>query len=365
MRLLSPILNRVVYPSIGRLGYFHFRPSGLLSVITYHGVLSAGYKSEDEFLDNTLVCEESFRSQLRLLQEYYNVISPDQFLRWLGRQDDLPERAILLTCDDGLLNHLTNMLPILQDEQLKCLFFVTGASLGDASEMLWYVELYLMLMEAQEQDKPLLLPGIRIPKISADPGQRRSLWLELLRTLSRVDAVARRSFLEEAAAKVGLEPSWKMRYLDDALLRNRFQVLRLPELKQLAEAGMTIGAHTMSHPALVDQSVELARAEIAECRKALGLSLGRPVWAMAYPFGDPACVGDREYRLAEAAGYDCAFVNVGGALSTRSSRFSLPRIHVTAEMSLSVYEAHISGIHDALRRMFRGPRLEPEKRPIE
>ena len=58
-----------------------------------------------------------------------------------------------------------------------------------------------------------------------------------------------------------------MRYLDDPLLRDRFQLLRLPELKQLADAGMTIGAHTLSHPVLAAQSLDLARAEIAECRK--------------------------------------------------------------------------------------------------
>ena len=63
-------------------------------------------------------------------------------------------------------------------------------------------------------------------------------------------ADARRSFLQDAAAGLGLQPSWKMRYLDDPLLRDRFQLLRLPELKQLADAGMTVGAHTLSHPML-------------------------------------------------------------------------------------------------------------------
>jgi len=81
------------------------------------------------------------------------------------------------------------------------------------------------------------------------------------------------------------------------------------------------------------------------------------VWAMAYPFGDPASVSEREYRLAEEAGYECAFVNVGGGLKARSSPFAFSRIHVTAEMSLEVYEAHISGFHDDLRRRFKpGPR---------
>ncbi len=336
---------------LGSVGYFHSRAAAPVAVITYHGVLPAGYKTKDRFLDNTLVTVESFRSQLRLLKKHYNVISPGEFMLWLRKSQELPEKAILLTCDDGLLNHLSVMLPILQQEKLKSLFFVTGSSLGNTREMLWYVELYLLLKQAQPQDEPLGVHGIVIPKISDDARQRQSVWISLLKSLSQCDAAARRSFLEEAAARFGLQTSWKMRYLEDPCLRDRFQLLRLPELKQLADAGMTIGAHTLSHPALAAQSLELARGEIAECRKGLGQSVGREVWAIAYPFGDPGSVGAREFKMAEEAGYECGFVNVGGVLNA-ADRFALPRVHVTAEMSLSVYEAHVSGFHDALRSRF-------------
>jgi peptidoglycan/xylan/chitin deacetylase (PgdA/CDA1 family) len=353
MRVLSPILHRVIYPALGCVGYFHSRMAPPVTVVTYHGVLPAGYKSEDAFLDNTLVTEGAFRSQLRLLKKHYNVISPDEFLLWLRKRGDLPERAILLTCDDGLLNHLNVMVPILKDEQLKCLFFLTGSSLENAPTLLWYVELYLMLMEAPVRNEPIHLHGIAISGLSEDSGQRRVQWLTLVKRLSQVEAEARSGFLKDAAAGLGLQPSWKMRYLDDPLLRDRFRVLRLPELKQLANAGMTVGAHSLSHPILAQQSAELAYAEIVGCRRALEESLGERVWAIAYPFGDPASVGEREFRLAEEAGYDCGFVNVGGVLEAVSSRFRLPRVHVTAEMSLAVYEAHLSGFHQVVQEKFR------------
>jgi len=360
MRLLSPILQRMVYPALGSMGYFHSRSASDVSVVTYHGVLPNGYRNKYPLLDDALMSQAAFRSQLQLLKKYYNVISPDQFLGWLRRQAGLPERAVLLTCDDGLLNHLTVMLPILQQAGLKCLFFVTSAPLvgnpTDTPEMLWHTELYLMLMEAPEQDKPFTLLGTPIPGISCDPSQRRILWLELMRVMSRMDAEARRMFIEEGAAIFGLHPAWKSRLLDDPLLRARFQALGLLELKQLADAGMTIGAHTLSHPVLAEQSTDLARAEIAECRTGLEHALGRPVWSIAYPFGDPASVGEREFALAEEAGYECAFVNVGGVLNSTSPRFAFPRIHVTAAMSASVYEAYISGFHHALRSRFRSYR---------
>ena len=353
MRVLSPLLQRVIYPMLGSVGYFHSRRVAPLTVITYHGVLPPGYVSEDSFLDNTLVTEGAFRSQLRLLKKHYNVISPDEFLLWLRKGGNLPERAALLTCDDGLLNHLSVMVPILREEKLKCVFFVTGSFLESTPSLLWYVELYLLLMQAPVRETPILLQGISIPEISGDLGQRRVVWLTLLKKLSQFDAGARGSFLSAAAAGFGLQPSWKARYLDDPLLRDRFQLLRLPELRQLADAEMAIGAHSLSHPALAEQSMELARTEIAECRKVLEKSVGRRVWAIAYPFGDPASVGTREFKLAEEAGYESGFVNVGGVLDRVSSRFRLPRVHVTAEMSLSVYEAYVSGFHERLQAKFR------------
>jgi peptidoglycan/xylan/chitin deacetylase (PgdA/CDA1 family) len=339
----------MVYPVLGSVGYFYSRAGAPVTAITYHGVLPAGYKSEDAFLDNTLVTEESFRAQLRLLKKHYNVITPDEFLLWLRQGTGLPEKSILLTCDDGLLNHLNVMVPILREEGLKCLFFVTGSGLDDAPSLLWYVELYLLLMQGRELEESIRLQGIVIPQVTADRGQRRALWLTLMKSLSQLDSPTRRSFLDDAAVRLGLQPSWKPRYLDDPLLRDRFQLLRSVEVKQLADAGMTIGAHTQSHPVLAEQSIEMARVEIGDCRKTLEQRTGQPVWAIAYPFGDPGSVGRREFELTQEAGYECGFVNVGGVLDPVSARFALPRVHVTAEMSLPVYEAYVSGFHDALR----------------
>jgi peptidoglycan/xylan/chitin deacetylase (PgdA/CDA1 family) len=361
MRLLSPILQRVVYPAVAKVGYFHWRSSSALRVITYHGVLPERYRSADHFLDSTLVNLPSFRSQLALLKRHYNVISPERFLSWLRKLEKLPERAVLLTCDDGLLNNLTIMAPVLQEEGLQCLFFVTGRSAGNTPAMLWYVELYLMLMEARGTHQPFDWRGLLIPAIPADRLERIACWLQLMKTLSRFDGVERLDFVGEAARRWGLDSQWKRKYLDDPLLRQRFQLLCTQEVRRLAEAGMTIGAHTMSHLILAEQSSDLARAEIADCRTTLERCSGQPVWALAYAFGDPASVGNREYQLAESAGYECAFVNVGGPLGKTFSRFALPRIHVTAEMSLPVYEAHISGFHDSLQRRLRRPSSDLNK----
>jgi hypothetical protein len=55
--------------------------------------------------------------------------------------------------------------------------------------------------------------------------------------------------------------------------------------------------------------------------------------------------------MAQEAGYAPAFFTCGGGVGTALPTFALPRIHVTAEMSLSEFEAHVSGFYARLQRL--------------
>jgi peptidoglycan/xylan/chitin deacetylase (PgdA/CDA1 family) len=150
-----------------------------------------------------------------------------------------------------------------------------------------------------------------------------------------------------------LSERWDAAYQENPALSRRFLMLNLPELRQLAGAGMCIGAHTMSHPMLSQSSPDAAWTEISESKRNLEQALGQEIWALAYPFGDSSSVTSREVRMAERAGFQCAFLNMGGECGTRTPRFALPRVHVTSEMSLAEFEAHISGFHRSLQEVFR------------
>jgi peptidoglycan/xylan/chitin deacetylase (PgdA/CDA1 family) len=136
--------------------------------------------------------------------------------------------------------------------------------------------------------------------------------------------------------------------------RRRFGLLNRNELRQLVDQGMSIGSHTLNHPMLSQQTSELAWREISESRSLLENAIGRRVWALAYPFGDPASVTTREMQMAEQAGFECAFMNVGGGFGASLPRFALPRVHVTADMSLAEFEAHVSGFYRDFRSRLLG-----------
>jgi peptidoglycan/xylan/chitin deacetylase (PgdA/CDA1 family) len=336
--------------------------------VTYHGVFPAGYEVRNQALDGNLVRADSLRRQLQLLTKRYHVITPEDFFHWSEEGLSLPPRSILLTCDDALRNTLTEMVPILQELGLSCLFFATGASSEETPSMLWYEELYLMLLEADEPIA-LSLPEASIRNGPIAPNEKHLCWWNLVESLSQFDREVRRGFLDQIRDQLRLAESWRAQFFQDPILAARFLTLDRSGLRQLAAAGMSIGAHSLSHPILARASEELAWQEISESRNVLETALGQTVWAFGYPFGNAATVTGRDLRLAEQAGFRCAFMNVGGGFGakisdaknnhsknnhSKNNRFALPRVHVTADMSLFEFEAHISGFYRSLRKRLLG-----------
>lgn len=348
MRLVSPLLKHVIYPGLSKAGYLRRATQTAPTVLTYHGVLPAEYKIIDPRLDGNLVSTESFRRHLQFLRDRYNIISPEEFLRWCEGSHNLPPRTVLLTCDDGLRNCLYDMLPALREFEIDCLFFVTGASLSHVPTMLWYEELYLMLLAAQE-DSMVELPSRERVEISWSA--KRSAWWELVKNLSQRGPEQRKEIMEAIRMQLRLREDWDAQYREDPVSSRRFLSLNECELKQFAASGVCIGAHTLSHPMLSQSTTETAQYEISESKRKLDQLLGQETWAFAYPFGDSTSVTFREIEMAEHAGFKAAFLNVD-ADGASVSRFSIPRVHVTAGMTLPDLEARISGIHRSLQRLF-------------
>jgi len=364
VRFVSPILKRVVYPCLAGTGYFRNTARHGLAVITYHGVLPPDHKPIDPGFDGSLITAETFRRQLRLLKATHTVISPEDLLSWCRSERELPPRAALLTCDDGFLSNLTEMLPVLQDEGLRCLFFVTGASVAEERTMLWHEELLLLFLRARAGSFRICGEGFEIGGVLGAREQRRVLWWNSVKRLSQIDAESRRSFLLAAHVHFGLERTLDFYLASYAESLRHFCLMTRTELKQLDAAGMTVGAHTLSHPVLSQMLPELAWTEITQSRAQLEAALGKPIWAFAYPFGDAGSVTPRVAAMAKQAGFDAAFMNIGGGLGAQLPPHAIPRVHVNAGMTLSEFEAHVSGFYEALHRRARRS-LQPEVPGLE
>jgi peptidoglycan/xylan/chitin deacetylase (PgdA/CDA1 family) len=355
MRVVSPLLKHAVYPTLHHIGWLdRTMPPGGYAVVNYHGVLPADHSDADTFLDGNLVSPQVLRQQLQFLKRHYHIIHPEDFRAWIEQGQPLPPRSLLVTCDDGLLNTLTDMLSVLQSESVPCLFFVTAASCSDSPGMLWYEELYHLM-----RVKPLNRLDSQLPQEEGTDSlafqSPQARWWSTVRRSSQLDAHARAAWMGLVRSHCGMTQGFLSALrAGERGSERRWRLLNIAELRQLADAGMSIGAHTLTHPVLSLCSEDEARREIQTSKTDLERALGRPVWAFAYPYGNPSAMAERELRLAREAGFTCAFLNVEHWPDRRSDPFALPRTHVTSDTTLLELAAHLSGVHTRLQRAVGG-----------
>lgn len=352
MLLVTPLLKHAAYPALSRSGYFRsWRTCQTtpLTVLAYHGVFPSGYIPRSHLLDGNLISAKCLHQQLNLLKRHYNVVEPEEFLGFLDGAVQLPPRAVLLTCDDGLANVVSDMLPVLQDLSVKCLFFITGASFTENPGMLWHEELWLLFAAAPPGRLNFKHSAAFISEIPGDQHKRHSAWWELVRQLSRADVAVRKNFLQELSFAANLPEDWKMELLQNPVQRNRFRLLTKSEVGVLTRAGMTVGTHTMTHPVLSECPQGIAEEEISKPLILARNKLNASLWSLAYPYGTPETVSSREVVLAEAAGYHCGFMNTGGLIPPSINKFVIPRVHITAALNLGEFEAYASGFHQHLQ----------------
>ena len=112
-------------------------------------------------------------------------------------------------------------------------------------------------------------------------------------------------------------------------------------LRALAERGVEVGGHTISHPHLPRLGDAELERELRESKERLESELARPCRYLAYPYGEWDA---RVATAAESAGYEAAF-----ALATRpGSRFAVPRVDLYRRDSLLRAALKISPARRAL-----------------
>jgi peptidoglycan/xylan/chitin deacetylase (PgdA/CDA1 family) len=121
---------------------------------------------------------------------------------------------------------------------------------------------------------------------------------------------------------------------------------------------VTIGAHSLNHYALSRLDETEARHEIVASGERIAQELGKPVRHFAFPYGNVAHAGSREFHLAKQAGYASAVTTRMGAVFPEHAQHlqALPRVMVSSKYAeLRWLKVLASGLPGRLAN--RGARL--------
>ena len=250
----------------------------ILVILRHHRVFGAGERP----LYRIGVSEGLLRAQLDTLARLG--AAPVTISEGLARlAGGAPGRTVALSFDDGYADNVRRALPLLAAAGARATFFLT-AGLIEERRAPWWDELAYLL--ASTREGRLEYQGRRLG-LAHDEDRARAL--RALLPAFRATPAAQRSLLAELAGKL------RVREPAPCVLAT------WEECGALREAGMEVGAHTLTHPFLstlpaAEQAVEIGGSfDLIESR------LGVRPRGFAYPGGDHDTASVSATRAAGAA----------------------------------------------------------------
>jgi peptidoglycan/xylan/chitin deacetylase (PgdA/CDA1 family) len=281
-----------------------------------------------EFLDAVLA---------RLTMLGFAIVSLDAMLNGMGERRERP--FAVLTFDDGYKDTRDFALPILEKHRAPFAMYVTSG-FAERSARLWWVELEEAIRRLPQIKLEIGATKLVLP--SATTAEKSAAFAEIYRHLMEVPEETLLDAIGKLSATAAIEPA------------ELAEKLCLDWAGIVAMAGnplCTIGVHTLTHPRLAKLGDAAMHHELAESRRRIEAQIGRPAAHLAYPIGNRAVTGEREFKAAAELGFASAVTTRPGMIFPEHTarRTALPRVSINGNwQSLDFVEILLSGVPFAL-----------------
>ena len=281
-----------------------------------------------EFLDEALV---------RVRRSGFDIVTLDEALTRLAAGGGRPFAA--LTFDDGYRDNVVHALPVLERHGAPFTVYV-ATGFADRSAGMWWLALEEALRRARRVE--IAGDGLSLSLRTQTPVEKASAFEQIYWALRGGSEERLLKIVGALAAQHGVDG----RALVEALCMD------WPEIASLARHPLaTIGAHSVSHKMLAKWPLEVAREEMQLSKQRIEEKIGVPVRHFAYPVGDPASAGAREFALAKELGFASAVTTRPGMIfpAHKDHLTALPRVSVNGNWQNGGYfEVLLSGAPFAL-----------------
>lgn len=291
--------------------------NGILT-LCFHRIGERGESAWERGLWDTTV--EGLDRRLAFLRRNAEVLSPADLL---GLEAPPRGRHVLVTFDDGYREWATEVLPVLRGHGVTAAFFIATGFI-DRPRAPWWYELPWMIRHSPRQGLPAgewLAAPLRFGESPRDDAAEA-----LLERYKQLPGERCEAFLEWVA-----ETSESGR-CDPGSVRDDW--LTWDMVRELRDAGMEVGGHTVDHPILARLGADEQRAQVAGCAARIEDELGQPMRMFAYPVGQRDSFDAASRAALREAGVELAFAFHGGFLGDgrELDRLALPRISGGADL---------------------------------
>jgi peptidoglycan/xylan/chitin deacetylase (PgdA/CDA1 family) len=301
------------------------RPSRKLGVLRYHAICGPeGFGYADPSI---CISAEAFERHVQYLVGHYRVLDLPAAVSVLRRGGTLPANAVAITFDDGYADNL-HASRVLHRHGVNGTFYITSGCLA-GGEPFWPSEIRSLVAAIPGRRFTLTAAGERLELSHDTPAERQAALRQLAR-LFKSHPIAIREDLREQLRRLARHAAYVS------------PMLTWDQLAEMHGLGMTIGAHTVTHPNLPSAGLEDAEREIAGSKAQLERALGVPITMFSYPNG-----GAERYftpdvqRLVRTAGFEASVTSRNGFAGAHSDLYALERVQVAERLEDLVFALEV------------------------
>ncbi len=301
------------------------RPSRNIAILRYHAVCGPeGYPYADPHL---CVTPGGFERHVAYLASNYEVLPLPEIVSRLRVNRPLPSNVVALTFDDGYADNLA-AARTLNKYGASGTFYMTACCI-EGTEPFWPSEIRYLVGAIPDGVLTLRVPGKQIEMPFSTPGERNAALVHITHLLKAHPIPVR----EQLRAQLrSLANHVKMPSI----------MLTWEQVNTMAELGMTIGAHTMTHANLPSAGLVDATAEITGSKQLIEERTGRPVTMFSYPNGGAESYFTPELeKVVAQAGFQAATTSRNGFAAPGCDLYAIKRVQVQERVEDLVFALEV------------------------
>ena len=314
-----------------------WRRSRLL-ILCYHGI---SLDDEHRWNPGLYISATHLEARLELLRKNGCTVLPlgdavDRLYR-----NDLPDRAVALTFDDGYYDFMLRAWPLLQAYQYPATVYLTTARVEHNLPNVGLFTSYALWLARDRVLEGDGIPGLAGTYPLATEEQRAAVVNIVRAWPAKQTGITQDAIVEAIVRRLGLDY--------DGMLRSRILTLMRPdEVTRMSNQGVDFQLHTHWHvtPADVDEFIRGVRIN----RERIETFTGKRATHLCYPSGNyrmEYLAALQQYGVATATTCD------PGIAARASHPLLLPRFIDTTEVSEVVFEGWLTGMAPFLPRRTR------------
>ena len=256
----------------------------------------------------------------------YQAVSLDECRRRLVERD-FREPFVSFTLDDGYRDNYTHAFPVFSKHEVPFAIYLSTGLL-DGSARQWWRDLEAIV--ATNDRLEVELEGRRKELICRSPHQKWRAFESVYWTLRRMPHDRQMLALEDLVRRYQLEAT------------SSPPMLSLEMIEAMRSSGLlTVGAHTVTHPALSKLPRQALFDEMAHSRDRISDLVGVVPQHFSYPYGDAKSAGQREFGAARELGFATGVTNRKHA----GLLHALPRISLNGDYQRTDFvELFLTGV---------------------